>query len=128
MKIRWILFEFFVLLLGSAIVGCLVGTVLHYVGFGLRGGGLGIDWLEFALFEGGIVGVAFAVPTGLFAYYIVLRRRVTPKQVVIIILGSLGGGLAITSVAPIFAALFTPLITLGIALRFRLHQPSETDA
>jgi hypothetical protein len=128
MKVRWILFEFFVLVLGSAIVGCLIGVVLHYVGFGLHGDGFGIDAFELALFEGGMAGGMFALPTGLFGYYIVLRRRVTPKQVAIIILGSLGGGLAITSVAPIFAALFTPLITLGIALRFRLHQPSETDA
>ncbi len=95
MNIRAILFELVVLLLGSALTGFVIGVLAHYVGLGFHGYGFGSDAIELALFEGGITGVMFALPTGLFTYYIVLERYVTAKQVTIIVLGSLVGGSAL---------------------------------
>jgi len=54
-------------------------------------------------------------PTGLLAYYVVLRRRVTNQQIAIIVLGSLVGGFL--AGIPIFwpSAFVTPILTLLIA-------------
>jgi hypothetical protein len=90
MKFLGIFFELVLLLLGSAAVGYVIGVVQHYVVFGVHGYGFGSGPFELALTEGGFVGVMFGLPTGLFAYYVILRRRVTPRQVAIIVLGSLG--------------------------------------
>jgi hypothetical protein len=79
--IRDRLIEFIILFLGSGVAGFFVGVLQHYIAFGLHGIGFGREPFLFACLEGGIVGVILGIPTDLIAYYFVLRRRVTFKQV-----------------------------------------------
>jgi hypothetical protein len=68
-----------------------------------------------ACFEGGGLGGMLGVPTGLLAYYVVLKRRVTNQQIAIIVLGSLIGG-CLAGVAIFWPSAFvTPILTLMIA-------------
>ncbi|MFZ0921636.1 MAG: hypothetical protein WA020_01120 [Candidatus Acidiferrales bacterium] len=119
MKALRLLTELLTVLLGSMLAGFLIGTLQHYVAFGVWGDGFGVEAFKFSLFEGGIVGAEFAVPTGLIAYYGVLKRSVTPKQVSVILGGSLVGGCA--AGAAIFwpSAFITPALTVGVAIAIR---------
>jgi hypothetical protein len=126
MKLRGILFELFALLLASALAGFLIGVLQHYVSFGFNGAGFGSYAFGLTLFEGGIMGVAFALPTGLFTYYIVLERHVTSKQVVIIVLGSLIGGSALGIVLSWLSAFITPILTILLAGGVKLYQLSTS--
>jgi hypothetical protein len=90
--IRDRLTEVVVLFVGSGIAGFSIGVPQHYVAFGLHGYGFGRDAFYLALVEGGIVGVMLGIPTGLIAYYFVLQRHVTFKQVSLIFLGSFLAG------------------------------------
>src|SRR5437762_2234511 len=87
--VRERLIEFVKLLMGSSAAGFSIAVLQHYVTFGVRGAGFGHDAILLACFEGGILGVIFGIPTGLFAYYVTLQRSVTVRQIVIITLGSL---------------------------------------
>jgi hypothetical protein len=118
MKARRILVELVVLLLGSTVVGILVGTLQHYAVF-VHFHEFGKGALELAFFEGSIVGVMFAVPTGLIVYYVVLSRRVTRKQVSVIVVGSLVGGVGAGVLVGIPSVLVTPIVTIGIARYLR---------
>jgi hypothetical protein len=126
MKVRGMLLELAVLMVGSALAGFLIGVLQHYVSFGFNGYGFGRDAFELALFEGGITGVMFALPTGLFTYYIVLSRHVTPRQVTIILLGSLLGGSALGIGLSWLSAFFTPIVTIGLAFCVKLYQLSTS--
>jgi hypothetical protein len=127
MKIRAIFLEFVILLSGSTLAGFLIGVLQHYVGLGFHGYGFGRDAFELALFEGGITGVMLALPTGLFTYYIVLERHVTPKQITIIVLGSLVGGSALGIVLSWLSSFFTPIVTIGIAAGVKVYQHSTAS-
>jgi hypothetical protein len=120
--IRERLIEFVKLLTGSSAAGFSIAVLQHYVTFGVRGLGFGHDAILLACFEGGILGVAFGIPTGLFAYYVILRSCITIKQIVIIILGSLivgcGGGI----IFGWFFAFATPLLTIYIACGVKAYQ------
>jgi len=61
--------ELIALLAGSVAAGFLIGTAQHFVGFEVWGYGFGSGPLALAGLEGGIVGAALGVPTGLVAYY-----------------------------------------------------------
>jgi hypothetical protein len=115
MNMRRLLLEFVTVLLGSALAGFLIGTLQHYVSFGVWGDGFGREAFWLACFEGGGLGGTLGVPTGLLAYYVVLRRRVTNQQIAIIVLGSLIGGClaGVTIFWP--SAFVTPILTLMIA-------------
>jgi hypothetical protein len=126
MKVRAILIELVALLLGSALAGFVIGVLQHYVSFGFNGYNFGREAFGLALFEGGIMGLMFALPTGLFTYYIVLERRVTPKQVAIIVLGSLVGGSALGIVMSWLSSFVTPLLTIGLAVGVKLYQLSTS--
>ena len=122
MKVRGIVLELIALLLGSAFAGFLIGILQHYVSFGFNGYGFGKEAFGLALFEGGIMGIMFALPTGLFAYYIVLDRHVTPKQVLIVVLGSLIGGSALGIVLSWLSSFVTPILAIGLAVGVKLYQ------
>ena len=114
-KMRRFLLEFVSVVLGSALAGFLIGTSQHYIGFGVWGDGFGTEPLWMACFEGGGLGGMLGVPTGLLAYYVVLKRRVTNQQIAIIVLGSLIGG-CLAGVAIYWPSAFvTPMLTLLIA-------------
>src|SRR5271154_7202975 len=114
-KMRRFLLEFVSVVLGSALAGFLIGTSQHYIGFGVWGDGFGTEPLWMACFEGGGLGGILGVPTGLLAYYVVLKRRVTNQQIAIIVLGSLIGG-CLAGVAIYWPSAFvTPMLTLLIA-------------
>jgi hypothetical protein len=108
---------------GSMLAGFLVGTLQHYVSFGVWGDGFGLQPFWFACFEGGVLGAMFGVPTGLLAYYVVLRRVVTDKQIGIIVLGSLLGGSLAGLVVFWLSAFITPILTLLLALMVRVVRP-----
>jgi uncharacterized protein YejL (UPF0352 family) len=109
-------------LLGSLLAGFVIGTLQHYVAFGYWGGGFGKDTFVFSLFEGGIIGSIFALPTGLIAYYVVLQRHVTRRQIAIVVLGSLVGGLATGAVASWISAPITPILTISLAASVKYYQ------
>jgi hypothetical protein len=114
-KMRRFLLEFVTVIVGSALAGFLIGILQHYVSFGIWGYGFGREPLWLACFEGGGLGGMLGVPTGLLAYYVVLQRRVTNQQIVIIVLGSLIGG-CLAGVAIFWSSVFvTPILTLMIA-------------
>jgi hypothetical protein len=108
------------LLPGSALAGFLIGTLQHYLGFGIWGFGFGRDVFWFALFEGGVIGTVLAIPTGLVVFYAVLKARVTLKQVVVIFVASLVGGCAFGIMFSWISVLATPVLTVCVAVWFRL--------
>jgi hypothetical protein len=71
---------------GSMLAGFLIGTLQHYVSFGVWGDGFGLEPFWFACCEGGALGAMLGVPTGLLAYYVILKRLVTNQQIGIIVL------------------------------------------
>lgn len=109
--------------LGSIAVGWLIGMVQHFValripscGFSLAGDcRFGDAEFYLAFWEGGLVGAAFALPTGLIAWYAVLRRHPTARQVQMIVLWTLIAGCAIGAFMSMLSAFVTPFLTLAIA-------------
>ncbi len=117
----WRIFrEFVAVVAGSILAGFLIGTLQHYVSFGIWGYGFGKEPFWLACFEGGALGGMLGVPTGLFTYYVILKRVVTNRQVAIIVLGSLVGGSLAGVVIFRLSAFITPILTLLIALVVRL--------
>lgn len=116
-----LLVELTVLFLGSALVGFVIGTLQHYVSFGIWGYGFSKDALELALLEGGIVGSLFAIPTGLGIFYLVFKRRVNPRRILVTAVGSLLGGCLLGILFFWASAFLTPFVTLSIALGLTPH-------
>src|SRR5215472_7267105 len=88
----WIPTEFVLLLLGSIAAGVIIGTLQHFVAFGVWAHDFNSPGLFLAWLEGGFVGAALAVPTGIVAYYLVLKRQANLRRVAMIVGGSLVGG------------------------------------
>lgn len=107
--------EFLLLVIGCGVTGFFIGVLQHYVAFGLHGYGFGRDAFLLACLEGGIVGVMLGIPTGASAYYFVLRRHVSFKQVSVIVVGSLLGGCGVGVIGGPWSALLTPALTLALA-------------
>jgi hypothetical protein len=109
--------------LGSIAAGWLIGIAQHFIalrvpscGLSLAGDcRLGGSEFYLAFWEGGLVGAAFGLPTGLAVWYGMLRRHSTVSQVRTIMLGSLIGGCAIGAVIPVLSAFVTPFLTLAVA-------------
>lgn len=127
MKAFRFLVELTILLTGCILAGYSIGTLQHYIVFGVWRYGFGKDALELALLEGGITGALFAIPTGLVAYYVILRRRVNEKQIATILVGSLIGGCVVGLATPVGSALLTPALTLGISWWTRDRAASVPD-
>lgn len=108
--------ELLILLVGSLAVGWIIGTVQHFVAFGVWGDGFGVEAFEFACFEGGFVGIMFAVPTGIIVWYLVLHRTATGREVATVVLGSLLGGCLLGICFFWVSALLTPVLTIVLAL------------
>lgn len=104
----------------SVLAGAAIGILQHYVSFGVWGYGFGKGAFWLARLEGGGTGAAFGVPTGLLAYYGILKRRVTSRQVAIIVLGSLAGGCAIGAAIYWPSAFVTPVLTILLSRQVRL--------
>jgi hypothetical protein len=104
-------------LTGSTLAGFSIGVLQHYVSFGIWGDGFseGPFWL--ACFEGGFVGAVLAVPTGLIAYYGVLKGKVTVRRAMKIVLGSLVGGCLAGAVLFWPSAFATPVLTILLSLK-----------
>jgi hypothetical protein len=113
-KVR-LLVEFLVVLLGSVAAGVGIGTVQHFVAFGVWGYGFGKGPLQLAAFEGGIVGATLGIPTGLIVYYADLRRHLTLRRAAIVLGGSLVGGCALGAAMFWVSAFITPVLTIGIS-------------
>jgi hypothetical protein len=116
MGIRKSIVDFLIVLLGSILAGFAIGTIQHYVAFGVWEKGLELENFELALFEGGILGAIFGVPTGLVTFYFVLRKAVNFKRAAFIVLGSLLCGAGSAVIIFWLSAFVTPFATLGLAL------------
>jgi hypothetical protein len=64
------------------------------------------------------------VPTGLIAYYAILKRYVTAKQVGVVLLESLVAGCALGIALFWVSAFFTPILTVTIAYWVSRHMSS----
>jgi hypothetical protein len=131
---RRIAAELALLSLGSIVVGWLIGTAQYFFanripfcGFSVAGGcRFGEAEFLLAFFEGGLIGAAFAFPTGLAVWYGILRRKATIHQVGTIVLGSLIGGCLLGAVISILSAFATPFLTLAIAAIVRRCTPDQS--
>ena len=121
------LIEMIALLSGSVVAGFVIGAIQHFVSFGVWGYGFGKGPLSLAAFEGGIVGAELAVPTGLIAYYFILKAHVTPKEVAMIVSGSLAGGCVVGIGLFWVSAFATPILTIGIAVWVRRRSEGSAD-
>ena len=127
---RWI-GEFIVLLLGSSVVGWLIGTLQRFVAFGVWGGfGFNRDAFYIACFEGGSLGSLFAIPTGFVVWYAVLHRRATAFEVSAIVLTSLLGGCCLGAALFWPSAFLTPVLTVAAAalVKRRRHRWAKEEA
>jgi hypothetical protein len=115
--------EFIAVFAGSVLAGLLIGTLQHYLSFGIWGYGFGKEAFRLARSEGGGLGGALGAPTGVLVYYVILRRKVTNRQIAIIVLGSLVGGCM--AGAAIFwpSAFVTPILTILLSLKVRVVVP-----
>lgn len=104
----------------SIFAGMAIGFLQHYVSFGVWGYGFGKGAFWLARHEGGGAGAVFGVPTGLLAYYGILKRRVTGRQVAIILFGSLIGGCAIGVAIFWPSAFVTPVLTILLSWQVRV--------
>jgi hypothetical protein len=114
------LLELIAVLAGSMLAGVVIGTLQHYVSFGIWGYGFGKEALWLAGFEGGGVGGALGVPTGLLVYYVILKRQVTSRQIATIVLGSLVGGCIAGAVIFWSSVFVTPILTILLSLKVRV--------
>lgn len=119
--------ELIVLIPSSMLVGYSIGTIQHYVAFGVWGYGFGNEALQLASFEGGFVGALAAVPTSLVTYYAVLARRVDSKLGAYIVLGSLVGGCAFGALFFWPSAGLTPVLTIALAAWLRNDTNSNPE-
>lgn len=125
MKTIKLFLEFMTMALGSILAGFSIAAILHYVSFGVWGYGLGKEAIEMALLEGGLTGILAAIPTGAVIYYWILKRFVTPKEVAIILLGSLVGGFVIAIANPVISAILAPIWTIGVSVWVKRRRGSD---
>ena len=117
--------ELSLLLLGSMLAGFVIGTLQHFVAFGVWGYGFDPPAIQFAFFDGGLLGIVFSIPTGVISYYMILKRHVNLKQVAIIVGGSLVGGCC-AGVAVFWPSAFvTPVVTMLLAGSVRGYNESR---
>ena len=127
---RWIA-EFIVLLLGSSAVGWFIGTLQHFVAFGVWGGfGFNRGAFYVACLVGGSLGSLFAIPTGFIVWYTELHRKATALEVSAIVLTSLLGGCCLGAALFWPSALLTPVLTIAAAtlVRRRRHKSTQEEA
>jgi len=117
--------ELLVLLSGSVAAGFLIGTAQHFVSFGVWGYGFGRGAFNLARLEGGAVGAALGIPTGLVAYYFIFRRHVTAKQAAVVVSASLVSGCALGIALFWVSAFVTPILTIGVAFWVGRHTPAS---
>jgi len=103
--------EFLFLIVGSMIVGATIGLVQHFIAFRV----FSRDGLWLATFEGGIVGAAAGLPTGIVVYYGILKRKLDYRSAAYISSASLVGGCILAAMFLAASALLTPFLTVGIA-------------
>jgi hypothetical protein len=109
--------------LGSILTGWVVGTCQYFFasrvwacGLNLSGGcGLGDSEFLLAFWEGGLIGAAIAIPTGIIGWYFVLARNATVAQMRTVVLWSVLGACVLGAAASLLSVFFTPVLTLVIA-------------
>ncbi len=115
--------------LGSIAAGWLIGALQDFVAVNVAlcgvslSGNCRVGMAEFyaALWQGGLIGAAFGLPTGLVAWYI-LGGRSSAGQIVAILAGTLLGGCTMGAVISFTSAFFTPLVALLVAAFVRNRQ------
>jgi hypothetical protein len=129
-KIGREILKFIAVFSGSVLAGFSIGTLQHFVSFGIWGYGFSKDTLGLALLEGGMTGVVAAVPTGLLIYYFILKRNLTFRELAVIVLGSLAGGCVLGAALFWPSAFLTPVWTvfLSIIVRARTTSPISSDS
>jgi hypothetical protein len=129
-KIGRELLKFLAVFSGSVLAGFSIGTLQHFVSFGIWGYGFSKDTFGLALIEGGMTGVVAAIPTGLLIYYFILKRNLTFRELAIIVLGSLAGGCVLGAALFWPSAFLTPVWTvfLSIIVRARTTAPISANS
>lgn len=111
------------------LVGFSIGTLQHYVAFGVWGDdGFGNDALRFAALEGGTIGYLFGIPTGVLTYYAVLKRQTDWRLVAFTVGGSLVGGCLLGALLYWPSAVLTPFLTFAVAAWFQNHRHNIRSA
>lgn len=101
----------------SILAGWVIGTVQHFVGFGISDHHMfSRDGFSFAAFEGGVVGGIFGLPTGLIVYYAVLRAAVRPLDVIFTFSAALAGGCLAACLSAVGSVVVTPAVTVLAAM------------
>ena len=126
MRFRRTVAELFVLVFGSGAVGWIIGTLQHYVSFGVWGYGISREAFWLACFEGGEAGVIIAVPTGLMVYCQVLKKSVTARESGVIAIASLFAGCLLGVLFFWPSAFLTPIVTIGVASWLRRRTASSS--
>jgi hypothetical protein len=129
--------EFALLVMGSILVGWIVGTGQYFFAGRIWTCGLSMSdgcslsdaECLLAFFEGGIIGAIVAVPTGLVAWYAILQRKATVAQVRTVVLGSVVGGCVLGAAMGLLSVFATPILTLVLAgvVRVRATPPGTRD-
>lgn len=128
LRLRRVLVELLWLVPVSAVAGFVIGTIQHFVSFGVWGYGFGLGPLEFAVLEGGLLGVALGVPTGVVAYYAGLRRKASFGRVLLVVVGTLLAGCLLGVELFWASALATPFAAVAAAQWVGRRAPSRHAA
>ena len=121
-----ILLELAILIPCSMLIGFSIGTMQHYLAFGVREDGFGREAFQLATLEGGTLGSLFGIPTGLLTYYAVLRRHADARLITYIFASSLLGGCILGLLFYWYSAGLTPFLTMGAAAFLRQKQLEAT--
>lgn len=128
LHLRGVLVELLWLVPVSAVAGFVIGTAQHFVGFGVWGYGFRMGPLELALLEGGLLGAAVGVPTGVVAYYTGLQREASFRRVLLVIVGTLFAG-CLLGVALFWVSAFaTPFAAVAVAYWVARQVPARAAA
>jgi hypothetical protein len=109
------LIEFVKLGMGFSVAGFSIAALQSYVAFSVRGNGFGFEAIGSACFLAGKFGVILGILTGMVAYYVILQRHVTAKQVAMITVGSLIVGCLGGIIFDWYFVFATPLLSIFIA-------------
>lgn len=112
----------------SAAAGFVVGTVQHFISFGVWGYGFGGGALNLAILEGGTLGAALGAPTGIVALYCGLRRAASVQRVSFILIGTLGVGCVLGAALFWVSAFITPVAAVALAYWVAHRTPGRSPA
>jgi hypothetical protein len=121
---------------GALAAGSVAGSVQYFCAVRVPacgaslGGGCGLTAAEFllALHIGGTAGAMLGIPTGLVAWFVMLDRRATAREVRLLALGSIAAAGALGAVLAWLSVFFSPLAALMLAAFVRVRRANFSIA